>query len=321
MAEALGLDELRARTLNTIGSARVLSGDRGGLADLEQSVTLAAQFNSPYTPPHYANLANTVIALGDLDRGFELQASGREAAERFGSTRNLRWFRAERSFQDYWQGHWEAALDGADQFLAETEAGSPHFMEGTCRLVRGLIRLARGELPGALADAASAVELADQMGDPEALLPALAFHARALLANGHLEQASAQADQLLVDLAERGMRATNPDWSGQLAVVLQPLGRGAELVALAGTVARPTPWLQAATAIARGHFNRAADIYAAIGSLPDKAYVHLRAAEQQLSTGRTAEAKAQLQQALAFYRQVAATGYLRQADELVATSA
>ena len=321
MAEALGLDELRARTLNTIGSARVLSGDRGGLADLERSVTLAAQVNSPYTPPHYANLANTVIALGDLARGFELQASGREAAERFGSTRNLRWFRAERSFQDYWQGHWEAALDGADQFLAETQAGSPHFMEGSCRLVRGLIRLARGELPGALADAASAVELAGQMGDPEALLAALAFHARALLANGHLERAGAQADQLLAELAERGMRATDPDWSGQLAVVLQPLGRGAELDALAVKVAMPTPWLQAATAIARGHFNRAADIYAAIGSLPDEAYVHLRAAEQQLSTGRAAQAKAQLQQAFAFYRQVAATGYLRQADELVAASA
>ena len=321
MAEALGLDELRARTLNTIGSARVLSGDRGGLADLEQSVTLAAQVSSPYTPPHYANLANTVIALGDLTRGFELQASGREAAERFGLTRNLRWFRAERSFQDYWQGHWEAALDGADQFLAETQAGSPHFMEGSCRLVRGLIRVARGELPGALADAASAVELAGQMGDPEALLPALAFQARALLANGHLERAGAQADQLLAELAERGMRATDPDWSGQLAVVLQPLGRGAELDALTVKVARPTPWLQAATAIARGHFTRAADIYAAIGSLPDEAYVHLRAAEQQLSTGRTAEAKAQLQQALAFYRQVAATGYLRQANELVAASA
>jgi tetratricopeptide (TPR) repeat protein len=262
-----------------------------------------------------------VIALGDLARGFELQASGREAAERFGLARNLRWFRAERTFQDYWQGHWETALDGADQFLAETEAGSPHFMESPCRLLRGLIRLARGELPGALADAASAVELAGQMGDPEALLPALAFHARALLANGHLEQADAQADQLLVELAERGMLATHPDWSGLLAVVLQPLGRGAELVALAGTVARPTPWLQAATAIARGHFNRAADSYAAIGSLPDEAYAHLRAAEQQLSTGRAAEAKAQLQQALAFYRQVAATGYLRQADELAAASA
>jgi class 3 adenylate cyclase len=321
MAEALGLDELRARTLNTIGSARVLSGDRGGLANLERSVTLAAQANSPYTPPHYGNLANTVIALGDLTRGFELQASGREAAERFGLTRNLRWFRAERTFQDYWQGHWDAALDGADQFLAETAAGSPHFMEGTCRLVRGLIRLARGELPGALADAASAIELAGQMGDPDALLPALAFHARALLANGRLERAGAQADQLLAELAERGMLATHPDWSGQLSVVLQPLGRGAELDALAVTVAMPTPWLQAATAIARGHFSRAADIYAAIGSLPDEAYLHLRAAEQQLSTGRAAEAKAQLQQALAFYRQVAAIGYLRQADELVAASA
>ena len=66
---------------------------------------------------------------------------------------------------------------------------------------------------------------------------------------------------------------------------------------------------------------RVADIYAAIGSLPDEAYLHLRAAEQQLSTGRAAEARAQLQQALAFYRRVTATGYLRQTDELVAASA
>jgi class 3 adenylate cyclase len=321
MAEALGLDEQRARVLNYLGSARVDSGDRGGLADLEQGIAIAARANSPYSPQLYGNLANAVIALGDLARGFELQATGREAAERFGLANELRWFRAEQTFQDYWQGRWEAALAGADQFIGEAEAGTPHFMERTCRQVRGLIRLARGDLPGALADAAHAVELALQMRDREALLPALAFHARVLLTTGHIEQASARADELLAELTERGALATNPDWSGQLAIVLQVLERGAELVALAARVAMPTPSLQAATALAAGEFEQAADAYAEIGSLPDEAYARLRSAEQHLASGRRAAGNAQLQRALAFYRQVAANGYLRKANALAAASA
>jgi hypothetical protein len=172
-----------------------------------------------------------------------------------------------------------------------------------------------------LADAASAVELALQMRDPEALLPALAFHARVLLANGQIEQAGARADELLAELSERGVLATNPDWSGQLASVLQVLERGAELVALAATVAMPTPWLQSAAAMAVGKFEEAADTYAEMGSRPDEAYARLRAAEQHLASGRRSEGNAQLQHALAFYRQVGATGYLREGESLLAATA
>jgi hypothetical protein len=262
-----------------------------------------------------------VIALGDLTRGFELQAKAREAAERFGVASDLRHFRAERTFQDYWQGRWDASLASADQFIAEAQAGSPHHMEHACRLVRGLIRLAHGDLPGALADATAGVQLATHTTDREALLPALAFHARALLANGQTEEAGAKAEEVLAELAGHGALATNPDWSGQLAIVLHTLGRGTELVELATTLAMPTPWLQAATALAAGEFNQAADRYGEIGSLPDEAYARLRAGEQLLNTGRRPDGKAQLQQALAFYRYVGATAYLREADALIVASA
>lgn len=46
-----------------------------------------------------------------------------------------------------------------------------------------------------------------------------------------------------------------------------------------------------------------------------------RPGRRQAQSGRQAEARAQLQQALAFYRQVHAAGYLRQADALIAASA
>jgi predicted ATPase/class 3 adenylate cyclase len=321
MAEALGLDDLRGRALNYVGCARVQRGDPGGLQDLEQAVTLAVQSNSPESANAYANLANVLITLGDLARGFELQARAQEAAERLGWANELRHLRGERVFQDYWQGRWDAAMAGADQFIAEVEAGSPHLMEDVCRHVRGLIRLARGEIPGALADAASAVELAKPTNDVEGLLPAQAFYARVLLANGQGVEAGARADELLAELADWGALATNPDWSGELAVVLHTLGRGAELTELVAGVTAPTPWLQAATAMAAGEFQQAADRYAKIGSLPDEAYARLCAAEQLLANGRRADGNAQLQQAVDFYREVHASAYLRQAQALAAASA
>jgi hypothetical protein len=321
MAEALGLDEQRAWALNYIGYARVLGGDRGGVDDLERAVSIAVQANSPHSAAAYANLASTVIALGDLGRGVALLAKGYQAAERFGLAPVLRGFRVERAFQDYWQGRWDAALAGADQFITEVEAGSPHHLERDCRLLRGLIRFARGDLPGALADASTAAELATQTRDVQTLLPALAIHARVLLANGQVEQASVKASELLAELGGSGALVTNPDWSGQLAIVLYTLGRGSELLDLISRVTAPTPWQEAAAAIAAGRFEEAADRYAKIGSLPDEAYARLRAGEQLLNAGRRADGNAQLQQALAFYRQVGATAYLHEADALVAASA
>ena len=50
-----------------------------------------------------------------------------------------------------------------------------------------------------------------------------------------------------------------------------------------------TPWLEAATALATGDPQRAADLYGEIGSLPDEAFARLRAARHLLNAGRQAE--------------------------------
>jgi hypothetical protein len=321
MAERLGLNRQRVSALEAIGLARVFSGDPGGSAELERAVAIAVENNLPLSATAYGNLANYSISQGQLSRGFELQAAGREVAERFGLASELRWFRVEKAFEDYWQGRWDAALDGANRYLQEAETGSPHHMEPGCRLVRGVLRLARGDLPGALTDAARAVQLARQLGELDALLPALSFHARTLLATGRVREASASVDELLAGVAARGVPATVAYWSEQLAIVLQALGRGAELIESAASVAMPTPWLQAATAMAADEFEQAADRFAEIGSLPDEAYARLRGAEQLLNAGHRADGHGQLEQALGFYRQVRATAYLREAEALVAASA
>ena len=45
IADHLDLEDMRARALNHLGTSRVLSGDRGGLADLERAVAIAVQRN------------------------------------------------------------------------------------------------------------------------------------------------------------------------------------------------------------------------------------------------------------------------------------
>jgi tetratricopeptide (TPR) repeat protein len=227
----------------------------------------------------------------------------------------------DRVFEDYWRGRWDAALRGIDAVMAESDAGSVHIDDDTCWHVRGQIRLTRGDLAGALQDAAAAVQFAQQTTEPQVLRPALGFHAWALLAAGRREEAGAQADELLAMLAEQRVLVAEASCSGELAVVLQALGRGDEMVDFVARVTTPTPWLQAAAAVAMGEFERAADLYAQIGSLPHEAFARLHAAERLLTGGRRTEASVQLQQALAFYREVRASAYLREAEALLAACA
>jgi hypothetical protein len=321
MADALELDQVRMIALMHIGFARISVGDPDGIADLQQAVTIAVAASSPLISAAYNLLANAVVASGDVAHGFQLQAKAHEAAERFGLAGDLRWFRVYRAFEDYWGGSWDAALNEADAFIAEAQGGSPHVLEPYCRILRGWIRIARGDPAGALEDATTGLELGRAAKFVQVLHGLLGLHAHALLAAGDSRQASAQATELLGVLAERGTLVTAPDWSGELAVVLEALGRGTELLELVATVKASTPWLQAAAAIATGDFERAADLYARIGSRPDEALARLRAAEQLLTGGRQAEGNAQLQQALDFYRQVQASVYVRQAEALLAASA
>jgi class 3 adenylate cyclase/tetratricopeptide (TPR) repeat protein len=321
IADELGLDELRGRALNYLGCARFEGGDFAGTVDLEQAVAITVQANSPYSAAAYGNLANLLIALGDLPRAFELQAKEREVAERFGLAADLWWSQVDRIAEDYWKGRWDAALRGADEFLAESEAGSRAFMEVGCRLLRGRIRLARGDRDGALQDAAIAVELAKQTREPQMLQPVLAFQARVVLAAGSIEKASGLASELLAMLAQQRSVAAEPDWSGELAIVLQALGRGAELLGFVAQVTALTPWLHAATAVAMEEFGRAADLYAEIGSRPDEAFARLSDGRWLLANGRKAEGNVQLGRAMAFYRQVRASVYLREGETLLAALA
>ena len=197
MAEALGLDELQAITRMSIGDARIELGDLHGLADFEAGIEAAVALSSPEAITGYVNLADTVMDLGELSRAIELRELAKAASERFGDARSLRWLRAERCGELYWTGRWDDAASLADDFIRESEAGDRHYMEAYCRVVRGRIRLARGNGDGAIDDAVRALEFGRQARDPQALYPPLAFLARAVLAAGRAREATDAADELL----------------------------------------------------------------------------------------------------------------------------
>jgi class 3 adenylate cyclase/tetratricopeptide (TPR) repeat protein len=318
MATELGLDELRAHALNNIGTARVSNGDLGGFADLEESIAISLEINSWESVRAYSNLASHLAGLGELERSFAMNAEARELAKRFGLGEMTRKMEAERVWELYVRGRWEEALALADELIADFEE-KPYFMEGACRQVRGCMRLAFGDLDGAQADATRAIELARVAKDPQLVLPALAFGARAFCGTD-----PRRADELAGELlAEWRSTAWNfpAEWLVDLGAALVVVDRLDELLEAAGGVSVRTPWLEAAIAFGAGEFRRAAEIYDAVGHGPEAAYARLRAAEALVGEGRRAEADAELQRSLAFWRSVGATAYIREGEALLAASA
>ncbi|MGH3029738.1 MAG: ATP-binding protein [Gaiellaceae bacterium] len=323
MAEQLGLDELQAHALSSMGISRMNLGDLGGIRDLERALAIAVERNLPESVRAYGNLAETASNhLGDLARAFELRAESRRVAERFGIEPLIRFQRGELTVECYWTGRWDEGLDLAEELLSEAEAGSPSYMDSICRLVRGRIGLARDDR-GALDDAAKALEVARVVRDPQVLYPALAFRARAELVARRRDEAGAFADELLSLWARRPVTMLDSHLQSfaDAAEVLRALGRGPELTAIARSARMQTPWIDAAKALVRGDFERAAEIYAQTGSLPDEAFARLRAAESLIEAGSRAAGDAELQRALAFFRSVDATAYVREGEALLSRSA
>jgi len=162
----------------------------------------------------------------------------------------VRWLAAERVGEGYWRGGWDEAVRRADAVIAEVEAGTPNFMEGYCRAMRGRMRLARADVPGALDDAARALAFARAAEDPQMLYPALAFAAHAEVAVGARERGAAHTAELLAHWTARPDAHPASAWLVDLAHALDGLGRTADLLAAAAAAQTRTRWLEAVVASA-----------------------------------------------------------------------
>ena len=315
LAERLDLHEIRAECLTFKGHARLLSGDPGGIADLERAVEVAEELQLRGLVRSCANLATSLVELGELDRAWGVYARGRDAATRFGDAIGLHWLAAERPYELYWRGEWDEAHASAE---AASQEPDPGYREYSGRTVRAWIRLARGDQSGALDDSTEALAFARRAQDPAALVPALALGARVLVESGRNEEAVLLLDELGAASAGRRMLASH--WTADLAEALDALARGDDLDRLAGDGA-PTRWLVAARHVVAGSYREAADSYARIGARPEEARARVRAAEALAASGRRSQAERQLESALAFYRGAGEDACVRAAELRLAAPA
>jgi class 3 adenylate cyclase/tetratricopeptide (TPR) repeat protein len=320
MATELGLDEVRAHALNNIGASRTNAGDLDGIRDLEQSIKISNEIDSPESLRGYNNLFASHGSLGQLEQAAAAVRAGLPVAERFGNAgRSARWLRFERVHVAYWEGRWEEAT----AILEETfsEVGPTHALARYALEMRGRIRLARDDPRGAVEDADRSLALARQAKDPQMLYPALSFAAVAALEQGRTHDAECLVDELLVLKPADTAIPHHVSPLFDLAWVMSGLGRSEDLVEATERSTARTPHVDAAEALARGSYRAAADIYVRMGSLPNEAYARLRAAVQLSEAGRRQEADQQLQPTLAFWRSVDATRFVREAEALLPATA
>ncbi len=323
LAEELGLDELRVQAQNNVGSARGNSGDPNGMHELDEAIALAMRINSMGEVVRALNnKAAQQVIHAQLDEGRETIRQLRELAERYGYLGFVRFIDGGPEIANrYQEGKWDDALARADAFLGEVEAGSPHYQAGGAYSFRALMRLARDDEAGALGDAARGPELGARAGDPQAHVSSSAFCGVVYAEVGDHDRVAEIVDELLRTVESLPDVGWSVIVSPEFALLARAAGREDEFRELFARRPKYTRWLDAAEAIAEDDLRRAADVLGEIGARPMEALCRLRAAEALVGERRRAEADEQLRAALAFYRGVGATRYVREGEALLAASA
>jgi class 3 adenylate cyclase/tetratricopeptide (TPR) repeat protein len=318
MAESLGLDELAAHALTTVGMAKQGMGDRTGMADMGRALELALEVEAPLASGVAGNLAIQFMFDGDLRRAHELWAEARRLAERFGDEASVFFLRSSDPWIAFTSGRWDEALEAADVFIEECETGSPHTSEWLVRMVRGSIREARGDAAGALADHLRGVEVAREIQNPVYLAETLANCAATLAGRGEREQALVMLREVVDLTREHGM------CSGLAicGVFADELGITDELRAAIETAPGPEfrGWQDAFLLVLAGDLRGAADRFAVMGNAAFEARQRLHAGERLLMSGQRPAGDAELQKALDFYRSVGAMLFVERGEALLAAA-
>jgi tetratricopeptide (TPR) repeat protein len=308
------------RLLETRAYGRLTNGDQGGFDDFADAIRLATESHA-YDRLHTAlnHLMQKQLGLGQLEAALETFSAMKRNLERYVTETERRWILMLEGNLPFIEGKWSEADHFIAQFIAELEAGSPHYLESPVLLLRAWMRRAAGDLAGASDDSAKALERARHINEAQILSPALLARAAILLDEGRRAEALKLTNEAL-EQGDRYVHALSNAAIVDAGWVMHDLGLGEEYGALLEHSA-DRPWAEAGSAICSGDFQRAAEVLAEIGYRPGEAYARLRAARELVEQGKRAEADAELTPALAFWREVGATRYVREGEALLAESA
>ena len=234
---------------------------------------------------------------GDAVEALRLRREALRVAISLGNVKSVKFYRSSLVVHLYVDGQWDDALTLADDLIAEAEL-EPHAGESVARERRALIRHARGDDAGALDDIRRTVDLARLVRDPQTLLPALSGWLRLAVESERWDEVEFVAEELLRELTVASVPSVvlvlDALWvarSGHVPDSLAP--------ALATSQSAPL-WEDVKTAILEERYAQAASTLSEIGDVTDEAYARLLAAEPH-----------EVERALAFFRSVGATRYIR----------
>jgi class 3 adenylate cyclase/tetratricopeptide (TPR) repeat protein len=314
MAQSLGLDELRAHALNSIGSAKFHLRDLTGLDDLEASAEIGRAVRSPEAARALNNIGALVWGDGDTSRARDAIEEAVRLGTEFGHAPITRHARGQQISLVVDQGDWEAGLRAADEFISPSAHTA---VEDSVLRRRARIRLGRGDVAGALGDANTAAELARTLGDPQGRVPSLACAARLYAEAGLTREAQAFADELLT-----AFQHGDHDWMLiDFAWVAAAVNRESELRRLLDGTPEVSPYGRAARALLDGDYAAAAGIFQKLGERENTAHAQRYAAAKLIADGRPDAAAPLLEDAAQFFRSVRASRYLSEIDALLPTRA
>jgi class 3 adenylate cyclase len=320
MAEHLQLNELRAHSLATVGMAKNYAGDRTGLDDMQRARAIAQEIDSPISSSIVNNIGAQAMNDGELDRAAELFSDAVRLATRFGDRQSARFVHSNEIWLDFLRGHWQRALDAAETFIAECEAGSPHTNEWSVRTVRGSIRAARGEAEGAIADLVSAVGLAEAKINRYSVIAALALSAAIHAEQGLVTEARRLAGRIS-ELVHAPGATRHVYVVAGLAIAAPHLDVVGDDLRRAVAATEAASWRSVATCALKGDLGAGADILAEMGTPTIEAEYRFHAGRQLTERGARSDGETQLEAALDFYRSVGATQFVERGEAMLATTA
>ena len=305
MAERLGLDELRANVLSTIGTAMSSSEPGSGDELLREAVAIGTALNSLEAPRALNNLAVSAFFQGSLRGEHELLLESRAAAERLGSDNFVRFAEGNLCWTSYAVGDWDDSLRRCDAFISQCEAGSAHASEGIVQDARAEIFLGRDDLDRALRAWSRAAELSPEAETGRGAVRAQLLAARMLHEVGRIDEARTA---LLTALDKSVGRMYTPQ-TVSFVLLAESFGLSDRIEEFLGRVGRG-PWLEMARLVAVGELAEAARRIDDAGYRSLGAQVRLRSRED-----------GELAKAIAFFTSVGATRYLTRAEAQLAAMA